>query len=114
MSINLKENRYIPNNESVIVLPAKRRKVLLVEREGQALDQHLVEFESLHNLEGVEVPNDDVGLDKDLASMVSNSKMARLETYLEAHMGLLAGSHVLAGVGNGNDGDVVVVSLQER
>jgi len=46
----------------VVVLAAKGREVLLVVGEGEALDQHLVQFEALHNLQSVEVPNDDVRL----------------------------------------------------
>ena len=37
-------------------------KILLVEGEGKTLDEHLVELESVHHLEGVEVPNDNVSL----------------------------------------------------
>lgn len=73
-----------------------------------------MELESLDNLEGVEVPDDDIGLDKDLAYDVSNSKKLRRKTYLEAHVSLLATCHVLSSVGDGDHRDVVVVSLQWR
>jgi hypothetical protein len=53
---------YIPNDEGVVVLAAKRGEKLLIVGEGKALDQYLVELKSLDRLEGVEVPNDDIGL----------------------------------------------------
>ena len=34
-------------------------------------------------------------------------------TYLESHVGLLSGGDVLSALGDGNDGDVVVVSSEE-
>ena len=52
----------------VVVLAAEGREVLLVVGEREALDQHLVQFEALHDLECVEVPNDDVGLNVQLVS----------------------------------------------
>jgi hypothetical protein len=53
---------YIPNDKSIVVLATKRGEVLLVVREGKALDEDLVELEALNNLKGVEVPNNDVSL----------------------------------------------------
>lgn len=53
----------------------------------------LVQLEAVDNLEGVEVPNDNISL--------------------EAGVGLLAGSNVLSRVRDGNDRDVVVVTAEE-
>ena len=53
---------YIPNYEGVVVLATKRCEVFLVVREGEALNEHLVELEALNDLKGVEVPNNDVSL----------------------------------------------------
>jgi len=53
---------YIPNDKGIVVLATKRGEVLLVVREGKALDEDLMELEALNNLKGVEVPNNDVSL----------------------------------------------------
>ena len=53
---------YFPDYELVVILAAERRQVLFVVREGETLDQHLVHLETVLQLQGVEVPNDDVGL----------------------------------------------------
>jgi len=53
---------YVPDDELVVVLPAERGKELFIVGEGETLDQHLVQFEALHDLQSVEVPNDDVRL----------------------------------------------------
>ena len=53
---------YIPNDKGIVILATKRGEVLLVVREGETLDEDLVELEALHNLKGVEVPNNDVSL----------------------------------------------------
>jgi hypothetical protein len=45
-------------------LATKRGEVLLIMREGEALDKYLVELEALNHLEGVEVPDNDVSLRK--------------------------------------------------
>lgn len=58
----MQKDTYIPNDEGVVVLATKGGKVLLVVREGEALDEDLVELEALNDLEGVEVPNNDVSL----------------------------------------------------
>ena len=55
---------YIPDDERVVVLAAEGGEVLLIEREGERLDEHLVQLQSVHHLERVEVPDDDVGLQK--------------------------------------------------
>lgn len=55
-------NAYLPDHQGVVVLSAQRGQVLLVVGEGEALDEHLVQFESLDHLESVEVPDDDVRL----------------------------------------------------
>jgi len=53
---------YIPDDKCVVVLSSERSEVLLVMREGEALDEDLVELQALDNLEGVEVPDNDVSL----------------------------------------------------
>jgi hypothetical protein len=53
---------YIPNDKGIVVLTTKRSEVFLVMREGQALNEDLVELEALDNLKGIEVPNNDVSL----------------------------------------------------
>lgn len=53
---------YIPNNKGVVVLATERCEVFLVVREGEALNEHLMELEALNDLKGVEVPNNDVSL----------------------------------------------------
>jgi hypothetical protein len=52
----------IPNDEGVVVLATEGSEVLLVLREGERLDQDLVELEAMDHLKSVEVPNDDVRL----------------------------------------------------
>lgn len=53
---------YIPDNERVVVLSSEGSQVLLIEREGKTLDQNFVQFESVLHLEGLEVPDDNIGL----------------------------------------------------
>jgi hypothetical protein len=53
---------YIPNDEGVVVLATKGSEVLLILREGERLDQDLVELEAMNHLKSVEVPNDDIRL----------------------------------------------------
>ena len=55
---------YFPDYELVVILATERSQVLLVVREGQALDEHLVHLESVLHLERVKVPDDDVGLQR--------------------------------------------------
>lgn len=55
---------YIPNGERVVVLATEGGEVLLVLGEGETLNQHLVQFEALQRLQSVEVPDDDVRLQK--------------------------------------------------
>jgi hypothetical protein len=43
-------------------LSSKGSEILLVEGEGEALDEDLVELQSVHHLKGVEVPDDDISL----------------------------------------------------
>lgn len=69
MRVNLQHPRtrtctYIPDDERVVVLAAKGGEVLLIEREGERLDEHLVQLQSVHHLQVIEVPDDDVGLQK--------------------------------------------------
>jgi len=53
---------YIPDNNGVIILTTERSEVLFVAGERETLNQDLVQFEALHNLKSIEVPDDDVGL----------------------------------------------------
>jgi hypothetical protein len=53
---------YIPDDDGVIVLAAEGSEVLFVTGERETLDQDLVQFEALHDLKSIEVPDDDVGL----------------------------------------------------
>jgi len=53
----------IPDNERVVVLATEGSKVLLIMGEGKTLDKHLVQFQSVHHLQGVEVPNNDISLE---------------------------------------------------
>lgn len=55
---------YIPDDEGVVVLATERGKELFVVRERETLNQNLVQFEALHDLKSVEVPNDDVRLNR--------------------------------------------------
>jgi len=53
----------IPDNERVVVLATEGSEVLLVEGERQALDEDFVQFKSMHHLEGIEIPDNDVSLE---------------------------------------------------
>lgn len=53
---------YIPDDDGVVVLPAEGSEVFFVTGERETLDQDLVQFEALHDLKSIEVPDDDVGL----------------------------------------------------
>lgn len=53
---------YIPDDDCVIVLATEGSEVLFVAGERKTLDQDLVQFEALHDLKSIEVPDDDVGL----------------------------------------------------
>ena len=66
----------IPDDELVVILPSKRGEMLLIEGEGKTLDENLVQLESLHQLQGIKVPDNDISL--------------------EAHVSLLARSNVLS------------------
>lgn len=83
----------VPDDELVIVLATEGGHVALVSREGQVLDEDLVQLESVEHGHRVEVPDDNVGL--------------------ESHVGLLSGGDVLAGVGDGDHADVIIVSSEE-
>lgn len=61
---------YIPNDESIIVLTTEGSEVLLILRERERLDQDLVELETVDHLEGVEVPNDDIRLNKRVITLL--------------------------------------------
>jgi hypothetical protein len=83
----------IPDYELVVILPAERGQVLFIVGEGKTLDEHFVEFQSVFDFHGVEVPDDDVGL--------------------ETLVGLLTRSNVLATAGDHYARDVVVVSSEK-
>jgi len=83
----------IPDNELVIILATERSHVAFVSREGEILNEDLVQFESVEHRHSVEIPDDNVGL--------------------ETHMGLLSRGDVLAGGGNSDDRDVVIVTSEE-
>ena len=53
---------YIPNNKSIVVLTTERCEVLLVMGESKALDEDLVELQTLNDLKSVEIPDDDISL----------------------------------------------------
>lgn len=57
------------------------------------MNVNLVDLKSVHHLEAVEVPNNNVSL--------------------EAHVGLLTGGDVFSGWGDLDDGNVIVVASQE-
>ena len=52
----------LPDHKVVVVLATQGSQVLLVLREGEGLDVDLVEFKTVHDLECVEVPDDNVRL----------------------------------------------------
>ena len=58
----MKESTYIPDDESVVVLAAEGGEVLLVEREGETLNQNFVQLQSVLHGQRFEVPNDNVSL----------------------------------------------------
>ena len=62
MSTNGLTSFAFPDDELAVVLAAEGRQVLLVVREGQTLDQHLVHLEPVLQLKSVEVPDNNVGL----------------------------------------------------
>ena len=53
---------YIPNNKGIVVLTTERCEVLLVMGESKALDEDLVELQSLNDLKSVEIPDNDISL----------------------------------------------------
>lgn len=55
---------YIPYDKSIVVLATKRSEVFLIVREGKTLNENLMELEALNYFKGVEVPNNDVSLNK--------------------------------------------------
>ena len=58
----ISESTYLPNDEVVVVLATERGEIFLVFGEAQRLDVHFVQFEAVHNLQRVKVPNDDISL----------------------------------------------------
>lgn len=96
-----------PDYELVVILAAERRQVLLVVGERQTLNQHLVHLESVHHLERVEVPDDDISLN-------TRAKARRTrKSYLEALVGFLSTCNVLSSVRDDDDRDFVVVAAEE-
>jgi len=83
----------VPNNQLVIVLATERSHVALVGREGKILNQNLVQLESVEHGHRVEIPDDDIRL--------------------ESHVGLLSRGDVLAGGGDGDHGNVIIVASEE-
>jgi len=57
----------LPDNQLVVILTTERCQVRLVGREGQTLNEYFVKLQSVFDFEGVEVPNDDVGLYEEVA-----------------------------------------------
>ena len=53
---------YIPNNKGIVVLTTERCEVLLVMGESKALDEDLVELQTLNDLKSVEIPDDNISL----------------------------------------------------
>jgi len=53
----------IPDNERVVVLATEGSEVLFVGGERQALDENFVQLESMHHLEGIKIPDNDVSLE---------------------------------------------------
>jgi len=58
----LQTDTYFPDYELVVILAAERSQILFVVGERETLDEDLVQLESMHHLQRVEVPDDDVGL----------------------------------------------------
>jgi hypothetical protein len=53
---------YIPNNKGIVVLTTERCEVLLIMGESKALDEDLVELQTLNDLKSVEIPDNDISL----------------------------------------------------
>ena len=53
---------YLPDNECVVVLTTEGSQVLLIVREGKALNEDFMKLHALHDFQGVEIPDDDVRL----------------------------------------------------
>jgi len=90
---------YIPDDERVVVLAAEGSQKLLVVGEGEALDEYFVQLQALDHLERVEVPDNNVGLYsyfKYEEKRGRNGGKRSQDSYLEAHVRLLAASDVLA------------------
>ena len=83
----------VPDHQVVVVLPAQRCQELFVGTEGEALHLDLVKVEAMHDLTGLEVPHDGVGL--------------------EPHVGHLAGGHIATTWRHSNAGHGVRVAAQE-
>ena len=82
------------NYHILIVRAAQRGQVLLIARESQRLDQHLVQLKAVHEGPFFEIPDYDVRL--------------------EAHMCFLAAGYLLARGRDRDDRNLVVVAPQER
>ena len=53
---------YFPDYELVVILAAERCQVVFVVGERETLDKHLVHLQTVLQLQGIEVPDEDVGL----------------------------------------------------
>ena len=71
---------YIPDDDAVVVLATERSEVLFVAGERETLDQDLVQFEALHDLKSIEVPDDDVGLQ--LQNVVSDLNLSASSAFV--------------------------------
>ena len=69
---------YLPNDKVVVVLATEGGQVLLVLGEAERLNVNFVQLETVHDLQGVEVPNNNVGLKVKRISQNSNSKRCGL------------------------------------
>jgi len=83
----------VPDNQLVVVLATERSHVALISGEGEILNQNLVQLESVEHRHGVEIPDNDISL--------------------ESHVGLLSRGDVLAGSGDGDHANVIIVSSEE-
>jgi len=63
----------LPNDESVVVLSTERCQELVSMAEGQRLNEDFVKLKSMHHLESVEVPNDNVSLEAHVSLLTSGN-----------------------------------------
>jgi len=65
-----------PDNELVVVLAAERRQVIFVVGERETLDQHLVHLQTVLQIQGIEVPDDDIGLKALIGLLATSNEFA--------------------------------------